>query len=490
VVVVGLGPAGADLIPEATYAALAGAATSFVRTARHPAVAAAAEVAPGGLASFDRLYETAGTIDEVYGAIVEELVRAATTAAAREPGAFVVYAVPGSPFVAERAVVRLRADGRVGVEVVAAPSFLDLAWDRLGIDPVAAGVRLVDGASFAVEAAGQRGPLLVAQCHSRQVLSDIKLAADDAAGEDTGRTAVLLHHLGLADEVVREVAWAEIDRSLEPDHLTALWVPHLAAPVALELARLDELVHRLRLECPWDAGQTHGSLARHLLEETYETLDALEAVSAGPGAAGAGPDGGREPAPEAVDHLAEELGDLLFQVYFHAVLGAEEGWFTLADVARGVHDKLVARHPHVFGDVVADTPEAVAANWEVLKKKEKGRSSVTEGIPGSLPALALAAKLQSKAAAVGLGGVDEAALRRLIGDGVGRLGVEGPADGSAGSADGQRELGRLLFALADLGRRVGIDPETALRAETGRFRRQIEEQERQIEEHRGQGPGS
>ena len=96
-------------------------------------------------------------------------------------------------------------------------------------------------------------------------------------------------------------------------------------------------------------------------------------------------------------HLEEELGDLLFQVYFHATLAAEEGRFTLADVARGVHDKLVSRHPHVFGDVVAETPDAVAANWEVIKKAEKGRSSVTEGIPAALPALALAAKLQRKA---------------------------------------------------------------------------------------------
>ena len=125
------------------------------------------------------------------------------------------------------------------------------------------------------------------------------------------------------------------------------------------------------LRCPWDRSQSHGSLARHLLEETYEALDAIEAVAA------------TEPdvAPEAMDHLAEELGDLLFQVCFHAVLAAEEGRFTLADVARGVHDKLVARHPHVFGDVVADTPEDVAAAWEARKLHEKGRSSVTEGIP-------------------------------------------------------------------------------------------------------------
>ncbi len=464
VVVVGLGPAGAELVPEAAYRALATAARSFVRTSRHPAVEAVAEVAPGGLESFDRLYDGAGTIEEVYGAIVEELVAAATAVAGADGSgaadgsedAFVVYAVPGSPFVAERTVLMLRRDGRVAVEVVPAPSFIDLAWDRLGVDPVAAGVRLVDGASFAVEAAGERGPLLVAQCHSRQVLSDIKLAADDAAGEDSGRTAVILHHLGLDDEVVREVPWSDLDRSVEPDHLTAVWVAHLAAPVAMELVRLDELVHVLRAQCPWDRRQTHGSLSRHLLEETYETLDAIEVVAA------------TEPevAPEAVDHLAEELGDLLFQVYFHAALAAEEGRFTLADVARGVHDKLVARHPHVFGDVVADTPEAVAANWEVLKQREKGRASVTEGIPSTLPALALVTKLQRKAEAVGLELPAEAELRRQIIEGIGRL------EDDAGTG-----VGELFFALADLARRRGVDPESAVRARATKLRSLIEARE-------------
>ena len=125
------------------------------------------------------------------------------------------------------------------------------------------------------------------------------------------------------------------------------------------------------------------------------------------------PEPRRTPGPgDAVAHLEEELGDLLFQVYFHATLAAEEGRFTLADVARGVHDKLVSRHPHVFGDVTAETADDVAANWEAIKKVEKGRSSVTEGIPAALPALALAAKLQRKAAAIGMvlpGLADEAA---------------------------------------------------------------------------------
>jgi tetrapyrrole methylase family protein / MazG family protein len=468
VVVVGLGPAGVDLVPDAALRVLADAGRAYVRTARHPAVGAVAGVVPGGLASFDRLYDGAGTISEVYTAIVEELVAAAIDVAGRagvdgssgHRGASVVYAVPGSPFVAERTVLMLKEDDRVEVEVIPAPSFVDLAWDRLGVDPVAAGVRLVDGAAFAVEAAGERGPLLVAQCHSRQVLSDIKLAGDDVSGDDEGRTAVLLHHLGLEDEEVREVAWAELDRSLEPDHLTAVWVPRLASPVAVELARLDELVHTLRARCPWDQSQTHGSLAAHLLEETYETLDAIETVAA------------TEPdvAPEAVDHLAEELGDLLFQVYFHAVLAGEEGRFTLADVARGVYDKLVARHPHVFGDVVAETPDAVAANWEILKKDEKGRTSVTEGIPNALPALALAAKLQRKAESVGLDLPGLEQRRNQVADGVERLPSVGP-DAL------ETTVGELLFALADVARRLGVDPETALRARAREFRAEVEASE-------------
>jgi tetrapyrrole methylase family protein / MazG family protein len=481
VVVVGLGPAGAGLVPDVAYRALATARRAFVRTSRHPAAEAAAEATPGGLESFDQLYEGAGTIDEVYAAIVEELVSAASAVGAgdEESGSFVAYAVPGSPFVAERTVVMLRNDERVTVEVLPAPSFVDLAWERLGIDPVDAGVRLVDGASFAVEAAGERGPLLVAQCHSRQILSDIKLAGDDAAEEEVSRTAVLLHHLGLADEVILEVDWAELDRTLEPDHLTAVWIPEMATPVAVELARLDELVHILRARCPWDQSQTHGSLARHLLEETYETLDAIEAleISETPNISENVDGSERDVVDEAVDHLAEELGDLLFQVYFHAVLAGEEGRFTLADVARGVHDKLVARHPHVFGDVRADTPEEVAANWEVLKKVEKGRSSVTEGIPSALPALALAAKLQRKAGSVGLELPDLESRRREVADGVDRL------ESSDSQEDRDEAMGDLLFALADLARQMGVEPETALRTRAGRFRRLIEAREGSTQPH-------
>jgi tetrapyrrole methylase family protein/MazG family protein len=487
--VVGLGPAGPELITAGALASLAEADAVFLRTGRHPSAAGFAEAA-----TFDHHYEGAQTFDQAYRFMVADLV-----AAAIEFGS-VVYAVPGSPMVGERTVTLLRehpavAEGEVTLTVSPAVSFLDLAFARLGVDPMTVGVRIVDGGSFAVDAAGEHGPLMVAQCWSRGVLSDIKLSVESPPEG----TVSVLHHLGLDDELVVEVEWEELDRAFSPDHLTSLWIPHLRAPVGTELIKLDELVHTLRQQCPWDRQQTHGSLARHLLEESYETLEAIDALSAvdaevdaadrgideGSAAPGLTNHGDEE---RAVAHLEEELGDLLFQVYFHATLAAESGRFTLADVARGVHDKLVSRHPHVFGDVTAETPEAVATNWEVLKKSEKNRSTVTEGIPVALPALALAAKLQRKALAVGmvLPSVADEGVRvaeRMANLQMVALGHANPpagetpriADGEGGSADQAVELGELLFSLANVARSLGVDPETALLARAARFRASVEE---------------
>ncbi len=423
---VGLGPAGEDQLTVAAVRAIDRVAPGrrFLRTTRHPAAVALGE----GTASFDRLYESATTIDEVYPAIVDALVEAASDG----HGGEVLYAVPGSPLVAERTVELLLADPRVTVELVPGLSFTDLAWARLGIDPVAAGARLVDGHRFAVEAAGERGPLLVAQCDSKAVLSDIKLSVDN------GLPVVVLSRLGLPDESVVTVAWDDLDREIEPDHLTSLYVPVMAAPVAGEVARFAELVRTLRERCPWDREQTHATLTRHLLEETYEVLEAIGALDP------AADDGG----DSGFDHLEEELGDLLFQVVFHATLAAEDGRFTLADVARGIHDKLVHRHPHVFGDVVASTTGQVVENWERIKKAEKGRVSMMDGIAADLPSLLYAHKVQRKAQSVGLE----------------------PVAGGAEPVSELRAAGQLLFEAVDRIRRGGVDPEAALRAATARYR--------------------
>jgi tetrapyrrole methylase family protein/MazG family protein len=406
---VGLGPAGPELLTTETVDALAAYESArWVRTTRHPCAAAFSWTG-----SFDSIYDGATSVDDVYPAMVDALVDAAT-----ERGT-VLYAVPGSPRVAERSVELLVADGRVDVDVVPALSFLDLAWVRLGVDPLRDGVRVVEGHDFAVQAAGERGPLLVSHCHSREVLSEVKLAF----GDSVPPTVTVMQRLGLPDERVFEVPGADLDRSFEPDHLTSLYVGSLAAPVASELAAFAEVVRRLRTECPWDREQTHESLTRHLLEETYEVLEAIEGL------------------PDSYPHLEEELGDLLFQVFFHSVIAAEQGEFTLADVARGINDKLVRRHPHVFAGLDVDSADQVVRNWEEIKKAEKGRASVMDGIPGNLPALLYAYKVLGKAASAGYDG----AL---------------PSSGVGGE----------LLELVRRARASGEDPEAALRAAVAWYR--------------------
>jgi XTP/dITP diphosphohydrolase len=204
-------------------------------------------------------------------------------------------------------------------------------------------------------------------------------------------------------------------------------------------ARLLDLVtvmDRLRTSCPWDREQTHRSLARYLLEEAYETLEAIDT-------------GDRE-------HLREELGDLLLQVLFHARIAAEsqERGFTIDDVAGGIVDKLVRRHPHVFGDVVARTAGDVEANWERLKAVEKGRTSAVDGVPLAQPALALASALIGRAAKSGLD-----------------VPVTNPVEVPASVTD--ETIGDLLLAVVALARESGIDAETALRAAARRYRDRV-----------------
>lgn len=459
VVVVGLGPAGPELVTPATAEAIDRIPRRFLRTSRHPGAVAVPDAT-----TFDHHYESAETFDEVYARIVEDLVTAA-----RDHGE-VLYAVPGSPLVLERTVALLRADPRVEVELLGAMSFLDVAWARLGVDPVEANVRLIDGHRFAIAAAGQVGPLLVAHVHDRWVCSDIKLAVD----EPPSQPVTVLQRLGLPDESVFDVPWAELDRSFEPDHLTALWIPELASPVAAELLRFAELVPTLRHGCPWDRAQTHASLARHLLEESYETLDALDGVGRA-GIRGAldadgNPiDDGVDPevAAAAYGHLQEELGDLLFQIGFHAHIASEQGAFTLADVARGITDKLIARHPHVFSPDAAaneagsppgaaDDAAELAATWEQAKRREKGRASVMDGIPPTLPALAFATKVLGKA-------------QTVLGDAV--PGARQSATGSDGVASNRSddEVGQLLLAIVAEARADGIDAEQALRSTAKRL---------------------
>jgi MazG family protein len=213
-------------------------------------------------------------------------------------------------------------------------------------------------------------------------------------------------------------------------------------------ALLDLVATEARLRgpdgCPWDKEQTHASLARHLVEEAYEVLDAIE-------------EGG-------LDHLREELGDLLLQVVFHAQLAEDAGQFDVDAVARTITEKLVRRHPHVFGDARAGSAGEVLRNWETIKREQEGRTDPLAGIPPALPALQLAAKLQRRVAEAGLAGPDHegalAAVRQALEE----------ADAALAPEQREQALGELLFAVVALARERDVEPEAALRRTARRFR--------------------
>ena len=229
------------------------------------------------------------------------------------------------------------------------------------------------------------------------------------------------------------------------------------------LVELRELTRRLRAECPWDREQTARTIVPHTVEEAYEVADAALA--------------------DDPVKLRDELGDLLFQVFFLSLLLEEQGEGDLDDVTRAVHEKLVRRHPHVFGDAEARTAGRVRERWEEIKTEREGRIGVFHDVPESLPALLLARKAQRRAAAVGydwpdLDGPSEK-VREELDELLAELARAGrPAPETEPDRAVEAELGDLLFTVVNLARFVNVDPELALRGATGRFRRRVELAER------------
>jgi len=468
--VVGLGPAGRDLLTVAAAEAVAGAEVLILRTARH---AAAAELAAAGVpfVDCDDIYDNADTLADAYVAIAERVLQRVAV------GEDVVYAVPGSPHVAEATVRLLRGEAdRRGVDItyVDGLSFLEPVLAAVGVDPLVEGVMIADGRRLDEQLGpplSSRPPvlpaLLVAQVDRADVLSDVKLALLEWYPPDHEVSLVV----GAAGEhcEVRVGRLAELDWSqVDPGPLASLYVPSATAPERLlrpftvtaahreagrAFADLVALQDRLRSPggCPWDADQTHASLARHLLDEAYEVVDVLDRL---PPEAPAG-----EVDPALYSLLEEELGDFVMQAVFHARLAEESGAFDAEAVVDGIVDKLVLRHPHVFGDLSAADPAEVVKHWEDVKAEEKSRGSVLDDIPVGLPALMRATKV----------------MRRTE-----RSGVRwGPlAETLPTQPDSEAALGQLLLAACASAREQGLDPEGALRSLVSSFEAAFRRRER------------
>ncbi len=454
ITLLGLGPGDPQLLTRAAWQALEAADEIYLRTGQHPTVAHL----PAHLRvhTFDHLYEQANTFEQVYEAIVGEVLRLG-----RRPQG-VLYAVPGHPLVAETtgvALLQRAREARLPVRVIDGLSFLEPLWRALALDPFPQSA-LVDALELARRLTPPfppSVPAFVAQLYDRHLASHVKLTLMHHYPDE--HPVTLVHRAGLPDQAVRPMRLYEIDRDPDIGLLTALYVPPLGSGTAFE--DFEHLIARLRAPdgCPWDRKQTHASLRPFLLEETYEVLEALDRGD-----------------PQA---LQEELGDLLLQIVLHTEIATEEGEFTMPQVIQTVHDKIVRRHPHVFGDVQVESAEEVVRNWEALKRREKqargegdGPASVLDGVPAALPALAKAQAVSRKAAKVGF---DWPSV-----EGVWAKVAEELAELQAAPSPERRaaELGDLLFALVNLARHLNIDAETALREATARFMRRFRQMER------------
>ena len=452
VTVVGLGPGGFERLSPSVQALLEDTRiTVIVRTLEHPAARELEKHRE--VVSCDDLYQTESDFETLYAAITERVL----AAAARGP---VIYAVPGSAVVGERAVTTLREAARAAghtVALYAGESFLDLVFDRAGVDPIADGLQIVDGRDLP-DPFPLHLPTVITQVDRPVVLADVAAALGKVLRDDT--PIMVLDALGSAEETVATLALSSLARQAVGPRTTLYLDPPPAGWHGLVTTN-----RRLRVECPWDREQTHHSLVSHLVEEAYETVEALSRLA--PEAPYGEADFG------AYADVEEELGDLLLQVVFHATLAAEAGAFDVEEVAEGIRRKLVRRHPHVFGDTDATTPDQVLANWEHLKAEEKERDSLMDDIPAALPAIARADKMQWRAASVGFDW-DEAApvLVKL------REELEELEDALGDPERAGAELGDLLFAAVSLARHIHIDAELALRRAADTFADRFREMER------------
>jgi tetrapyrrole methylase family protein/MazG family protein len=293
-------------------------------------------------------------------------------------------------------------------------------------------------------------PVLIAQIYSRLVASEVKSTL--TAIYPDAHPVRLIHGAGTGEEMIEDLALYEIDRSVHIDLLTSLYVPPLGEGASFE--SFQEVVAHLRAPngCPWDREQTHESLRKHLLEESYEAIAAI--------------DSGR------FDAMREEFGDLLLQIMLQSQIASEEGEFTVNDVVKGIYDKIIRRHPHVFGDLKIGGVEGVLANWEKLKEKEREdqgneNNGLLEGVPLALPALSQAQEYQGRAARVGFDWPQIEGVLEKIQEEIGEVKASGDAQQLTA------ELGDLFFALVNLARWKKVDAESALRGTNMKFKKRF-----------------
>lgn len=436
--IVGLGAGDLNQLPLGVYKLLKSGLPVYLRTKEHPVVY---ELETEGFEyqSFDDIYENQAQFEEVYQQICQTLLSV-------KEDEF-IYGVPGHPLVAERTVQLLLQIGEergVTIEVSGGQSFLDDIFGALRIDPIE-GFQLLDATDLKPEEIQLRQHILVGQVYDSFVASNVKLTFMEKLPYDY--QIYLVTAAGSKQEKIRKIPLVDLDREAEVNNLTTVYIPPVKKGMLLykDFYQLRGIIADLRGPngCPWDLKQTHESLKKYLIEEAYEVIEAIQ--------------------EQDVDHLIEELGDVLLQVLLHAQIGEDDGYFTIDDVIEGLSAKMVRRHPHVFGDTVAKTAEEVVKNWQEIKQEEKGikQVSILDEVGKSLPNLIRAYELQRKAAKVGFDWPDVKGAWDKLTEEIQEFKDE-LSQNQAASDNVMGEFGDILFAFINLARFYDINPDEAL----------------------------
>ncbi len=442
--VVGLGPGSVESLTIGTLEILKGDKKVYLRTEKHPTVDYLKSMGIK-FETYDNKYEEYNNFDDVYRSIAEDLIG--------KHGVYgdIIYGVPGHPLVAETSVkllIKLCDKNNINIEIMPAVSFIDAVIQSLKLDPIE-GLKIIDAFDIKNQILDKRVGLLITQVYNISIATDVKLALLEYYKDDM--KIYFVRAAGVKGlESIREIKLYELDRQKDIDYLTSIYISK-DLEATKDFYDLVGVINTLRDEdgCAWDKQQNHESLKKYLIEECYEVLEAIDTKDE--------------------DNLIEELGDVLLQVVFHSQIGKEEGYFNINDVIKGVTNKMINRHPHIFEVVESKNSKQVLESWENIKIKEKGFSNYTDTlkhVPKNLPGLMRAEKVQQKAAKVGFDwDCVEPAMEKVLEE------LREVRDVYKGDNRVKivEEVGDLVFSTVNVARLLDIDPEFAVNYTIDKF---------------------
>lgn len=442
--IIGLGPGSIDQLTYGAIQKIKGDNKKFLRTKVHPTVEYFDDNNIEYI-SFDDYYEEEDTFDDLYQKIANTLIEKLSEYDEID------YFVPGNPMIAEKTVEILINNDNIQTQIISGMSFIEPMLELIGRDPIN-GLKIIDGSDFKKTLLNINMDIIITQTYNNRILGDIKLISSEIYSDDY--EIYIVDAAGVeGKEKIEKIPIYMLDRIDYVGPLTSIFIPRVDQ-IDKEIFDFNDVVDIMDIlrgenGCPWDIEQTHESIRKNVIEEAYELVNAID--------------------NDDYDNIIEELGDVLFQVVFHAKIGSDEGYFDLHEVTTELVRKLKYRHPHIFSENKVVNSEKVVYNWDRMKDSQvnyKSKTEKMENITNSLPQLLKSYKIQKIAKEVGFDWDDVSGPIEKLSEETEEL-LE--AIESNNVANIEEELGDLLFTIVNIARFLDVDPEVSLNKANKKF---------------------